>query len=124
MVVLMIIGLAPLAFGGTGGFAYDGLHGAEQDVSVTSFHARRTVGRTISDQVFGKAKQEFAPEIRVGDLATAELNDRFYAIAFLQKANRVVLFEVVVMIVGIGTEFQFLYLNHMLFSFLLRETSS
>ena len=53
--------------------------------------------------------------IGVGDFASAKLNDGFYAIAFLEEANGMVLFEVVVVIIGVGAELQFLHQDDVLF---------
>ncbi len=52
--------------------------------------------------------------IGVGDFAPAELYDGFDAIAFLQKADGVVLFEIVIVVVRIRPEFQFLDLYDVL----------
>src|SRR5690349_14866536 len=90
------------------------LHGTEENVSVAPFHAGHAIGRAVRCKVLGKAHQELAAEVRVGDFAAAELHHSLHAIAFLQKANGVILLEVVIVIVGIGAEFQLLYLHHML----------
>src|SRR6266478_2675741 len=51
------------------------------------------------------------------DFAATELHHRFHAIPFFQKSNRVIFLEFVIMIVGVGTEFQFLHLNDVLLAF-------
>ena len=48
------------------------------------------------------------------DLATAELNHRFHAVAFLQEADGVVLLELVVVVIRVGAELQLLDLDHVL----------
>ena len=83
-------------------------------MGITAFHAGRTVRNAISVQIFGKTHQQFAPQIGMRDLASAKLHHGFYPISFLKEANCMVLFEIVIVIVGIGTELQFLHLHHML----------
>src|SRR5688572_1150446 len=51
------------------------------------------------------------------DLAAAKLHNRFNAISFSEKTNGVVLLEVVVVIVGVGAEFQLLHLDNVLLLF-------
>ena len=62
-----------------------------------------------------ETEQQLLPQVDVSDFAASELDHRFYAIAFLQKADGVVLFEFVVVIIGIGAELQLLYQNDVLF---------
>ena len=64
-----------------------------------------------------KRSSSFLPEIGVSDFAPAELHHGFHAIAFLQKPNRVVFLEIVIVIVGVGAEFQLLHLDDMLLLF-------
>jgi len=62
-----------------------------------------------------EAEQQLFPEIGVGYLATAKLDDRFDAIAFLEESHGVIFLEFVVMVVGIGAKFKLLDLDHVLF---------
>src|SRR5215831_16154876 len=50
----------------------------------------------------------------MGDFPAPELNDGLDTIALLQEADRVLLFEIVVVIVRIGAELQFLNLDYVL----------
>src|ERR1017187_9392719 len=91
-----------------------GLNGADQDVSIAAFHARLAFHGTVRGQIARETDQQLFAEIGVRDFAAAELNHRFDAVALAQKANRVVHLEVVVVIVGVGTELEFLHLDHVL----------
>src|SRR5207245_4394490 len=99
-----------------GSSALDGLRRADENMGIAAFQTRRALDAAKRYQVFGKAHEQLFTEIRVGDFASAELHDRLDAIALLQKPNGVVFLEVVIVVVGIGTEFQFLYLHHVLLS--------
>lgn len=48
------------------------------------------------------------------NLASAELNDSLHAIAFPEEPDGMVLLEIVIVIVGVGTKLQFLHLNYVL----------
>ena len=86
-------------------------------MSVAAFHARRAIHGSIRSQVLRETEQQLAAQIRMRDFASAELHHRFHTIAILQKANSVVLLEIVIVIVGVRTELQFLHLHHVLFFF-------
>ena len=90
------------------------LHGTEQDVRIAAFHARGAVHQAVAGEVFGEAEEKFAAEIGMGDLAAAELDDGFDAVAFLEETDGVVFLEVVVVVVGVRAEFEFLDLDHVL----------
>ena len=90
------------------------LHRADQHVRVAAFQARHALHRAVGRQIGGEAHQQFLAEIGVRDFAPAELHHGLHAIAFLQKADGVVLLEIVVVVVRVGAELQFLDLHHVL----------
>jgi hypothetical protein len=94
-----------------------GFHGADQNVGVAAFHPGCAIHRAKGCQVFRETQQQFAAKIRMRDFASAKLHDCFDAIAFLQKPDRMVLLEVVIVIVSVGPELQFLHLHDMLLFF-------
>jgi len=82
---------------------------------VASFEPGLAFHGAVLGQIRRKAHQKLLAQIGVGDFAPAKLNHGFDAISFLKEADGVILFEIVVMVVGIGTEFELLYLDDMLF---------
>ena len=88
-------------------------------MGVPAFHPRHAIGCSISGQILGETSQQFASKVSVRNLAPAELYDGLHSISFLQKPDCVILFEIVVVIVGIGAEFQLLDLYDMLLLFRL-----
>src|SRR5512138_3458682 len=48
------------------------------------------------------------------DLAASKLNHRLYPIPLIEESDRVVLFEGIIVIIGVGPEFKLLHLNDML----------
>jgi len=83
-------------------------------VSVAAFQSRRPIGDSECRKIFRKADKQFDAEIRVSDFTAAELNYSLHTITFLKEANRVVLLEVVIVIVGARAEFQLLHLHDVL----------
>src|ERR1035437_1516897 len=81
-----------------------GLDRTDQDVGVAALQARLSLDGAMGRKVAGKAYQQFLAEIGVGDFAPTELDHGLHSIAFRQEADGVVHLEVVVMIVGVGTE--------------------
>ncbi len=65
-------------------------------------------------KIGGEAHEQFLAQIGVRDFAPAELHHGLHAIAFRQEADGVVHLEVVVVVVGVGAELQFLHLDHVL----------
>ena len=86
-----------------GGFA-GGLHRADQDVGVAAFQTRLPLHGAMGGKVAGEAHEQFLAEIGVGDFAPAELDHGLHSIAFREEADGVLHLEVVVVIVGVGTE--------------------
>src|SRR5262249_4749328 len=91
-----------------------GFDWADQHMGVAAFQTRLAFHGAIGRQILGEAHEQLLPQIRVSDFAAPELNHGFHAIALLQEADCVLLFEVVIVIVGIGAELELLYLNHVL----------
>ena len=91
---------------------------------VAAFETGLTLNGAISLQILGKADEQFFTQIGVRNFAPAELDHGFHTIAFGQKTNSVVLFEIVIVIIGIGTELQFLHLDDVLFTFARRAAFS
>src|ERR1700688_1374486 len=87
---------------------------ADEDVSITAFHARTRLDCAERRQVFGKTNQQLFSELRVSDLPAAELHHSLDAIALFQESHGVVLLEFVVVVVGIGPELQFFDLHDVL----------
>lgn len=75
-------------------------------MGVAAFEARCAFDNAMGLQVGGKAEQEFLAEIDVGDFSAAELDHGFDAVPFPEEADGVILFEVVVVVVGVGPELQ------------------
>src|ERR1035438_7126951 len=89
-------------------------HRADQHVGVAALHARHAFHRAVSRKIGAEAHEELLAEVGVGNFTPAELYHRLDAIAFLEKADGVVFLEIVVVVVRVGTEFQFLDLHHVL----------
>src|SRR5262245_56433843 len=87
---------------------------ADEYVCVAAFQSRLAFDSAVVGEVGREPHKELLAEVGVRNLPPAELDYCFDAIAFLQEADGVVLFEVVVVIVGVGTELQFLDLHDML----------
>ena len=84
-------------------------------MGIAALESRRTLHRSELRQIGGETDQQILAKIDVGDFTSTELHHCFYTIAFLEKANRMVLLEFVVVIVGVGPELQLLHLDHVLF---------
>ncbi len=91
-----------------------GFYRANQNVGIPPFHSRRAIHSTKRRQIFGKAEQQFPAQIGMGNLASTKLHNSFHAITLLQKPDRMILLEVVIVIVSVGSELQFLHLHDML----------
>src|SRR5437660_8443835 len=87
---------------------------ADQDVSVATFHPRARFDRSKWSQILGEPEQQLLAQIRMRDLASAELDHRLHAIAFREESHRVILLEFVIVVVGVRPELQLLDLHHML----------
>ena len=94
---------------------YGGFDRAKQYMGIAAFHARQAIRGAIGKKVLGEPKQQFAAEIGVSDLTSAELYDGLDAVSLLQETDRVVLLEVVIVVVRIGAELEFLHLDNVLF---------
>jgi error-prone DNA polymerase len=88
----------------TGGALAGGLDRTDQNVSVAALQARLSLDAAMGGKVAGKANKQFLAEIGVRDFAPAKLDHGLHSIAFRQEADGVLHFEVIVVIVGIGTE--------------------
>src|ERR1035441_519010 len=88
-----------------------GFHRADQHVGVAALHARHAFHRAVSRKIGAKAHEQLLAEVGVGNFTPAELYHRLDAIAFLEKADGVVFLEIVVVVVRVGAEFQFLDLH-------------
>ena len=73
-------------------------------MGVAALQARLSLDAAMGGKVAGKAHEQFLAEIGVGDFAPAELDHGLHSIAFRQEADGVLHLEVVVVIVGVGTE--------------------
>lgn len=101
-------------FFGSNGFDAS-LNRTDKDMSIASFEARHTFYAAVRGQIAGKAHEELFAEICVCNFPPTELDDRFHAIAFLEKADGVIFLEIVVVVVGVGAEFQLFDLDDVLF---------
>ena len=86
-------------------------------MGVAAFEARGAFDGAVLGEIRGEADEQFAAEIGVGDFASAELHDGFHAVAFLEEADGVVLFEIVIVVIGVGAELELLHLDDVLFAF-------
>src|SRR5215469_8519842 len=93
------------------------LHRAYQNMRVAALKTRDAFDGAVSREIAGEADEQFFAEIGVSDFAPAELNHRLNPVALLKKANGVILLEVVVVVVRVGAEFQFLHLHDVLLLF-------
>ena len=84
-------------------------------MGIAPLHAGDSLDGPITHQVFGKSRQQLFTQVRVRDFAAAELHHRLDAIALLQKSDGVVSFELIVVLVGVGAELEFLHLYDVLF---------
>ena len=91
-----------------------GFHRANEDVGVAPLETGNALYATVRGEVFGEPHEEFLAEIGMSDFAAPELNHSLDSIAFLEEANGVVLFEVVIVVVGVGAELEFLDLHDVL----------
>ena len=91
-----------------------GAKGADEDVGVAALQPGQALDQAVGGQVVRKAHEQLLSQIHVGDLASAELNVGLDPVAFFQKADGMVLFELVIVIVGVGTELEFLHLDDVL----------
>src|ERR1700677_364439 len=73
---------------------HGGFHRADEDVRVAAFETRRALYRPVGGEVRGEAHQQLLAQIRVRDLASAKLHYGLHAIALLQEADGVILFEI------------------------------
>ena len=85
-------------------------------MGVAAFHSGLALSYSVLDQVLREADQQFAADVGVRDFPASKLDDGFDSIAFLQKANGVIFLEIVIVIVGVGAEFQLLHLDDVLFA--------
>lgn len=95
-------------------FVHGRLYRADQHVRIASLELRLPLYLTVLFQVAGETEQQLAAQIGVRNFASAELDDSLHTISFFQEADRMILFEIVVVIVGIGPEFQLFYLDDVL----------
>src|SRR5207248_2982131 len=72
------------------------LGGADENMRIAAFHPRHGLHRAVSGEVRAEAHEQFLAEIGVRDLTPAELHHGLDPVPFLQKADGVVLLEVVV----------------------------
>src|SRR5438105_2755168 len=72
------------------------LDGADQDMCVAAFHARRRLDGPVRGQILGEADEQLFTEVRMRNLASAKLNDGLDAVAFLQEPHGVALLELVI----------------------------
>jgi len=83
-------------------------------VRIAAFESRLTLDSADRDQVSGKTQQQLLADIDVGDFSAAELDHCFNSIPFLEEADGVVSLEVVIVIVRIRAELDFLDLDDVL----------
>src|ERR1051325_10148160 len=83
-------------------------------MGIAAFEPRYAFNRSERLEILRKPGQQLLAQVGVRDFPPAELHHGFHAIAFFEKAYRMVLFEIVIVIVGVRTEFQLLYLDHVL----------
>jgi len=83
-------------------------------VGIAPFEPWHAFDSTKGGKVLGKTHEQLFAKISVRNLPAAELDDGLDSVAFLQKSDGVVLFEAVVVVVGIRTEFEFLDLHDVL----------
>src|SRR5215208_11395 len=88
-----------------------GLDRADQDMSVATLQAWDAFDCAVGREISRKSHQELLSKVGVRDFSPAKLDDRLDAIAFGKKTQGVLHFEVVVVVVGVGPEFQFLHLD-------------
>src|SRR5260370_2501005 len=93
-----------------------GLHRTDDYVSIAALEPGLAFYGADLRQILCEAQQQLLPEIHVGDLAAAQLDHGFHAVAFLQEPHGVILLELVVMVVCVGPELQLLHLDHVLLS--------
>lgn len=83
------------------------------------FHAGPLLDLAELGNVSGEMIEHLDAQIGVGDLAAPECNGRLDLVAFLQEPQRMIFLELVVVVVGIGTELDFLDLDFVLLLFRL-----
>lgn len=93
-----------------------GLDGTDDHMRVAAFQFRLTFHCTVPDQIFREPQKKFFAQVRVCDFAPPELHDCFDPIALFEESDGVVLFEIVIVIVGIRAEFQLFYQDDVLLS--------
>ncbi len=96
---------------------HNSLHGTNQNMRIPAFHPRSAIHRAIRRQIFREPQQQLPAQIRMRNLATTKLHHGFHTIAILQKPDRMILLKVVIVIVSVGSELQFLHLHDMLLLF-------
>jgi hypothetical protein len=82
----------------------------DQDMRITAFQAGLALNRPVGGEIGGKSHEQLLPEIGVSDFPAAELYHSLDAIPLLEKSDGMVLLEIVIVIVSVGTELQFLHL--------------
>jgi len=92
-------------------------HRTNNHMGIPAFQPRLRFHRAMSLQILSKPHKQLFTQIDVSNLASAELHHRLHTISLTKKANRVVLLKLVIVVVGVGTEFQFLHLDHVLLPF-------
>lgn len=87
-------------------------------MSVPAFHAWIAFNFSVFGEVSRESLQQSLAQISVRNLAAPELDNSFHTIAFSEEANCVLLLELVIVIIRIRPEFDFLYLDDVLLLFL------
>src|SRR5271157_1400505 len=91
-----------------------GFQRADEDVRVAALQARQGLYAAVRSQIGGEPHEQLLAQVGVCDFAAPELHHGLDAIAFRQEPDSVIHLEVVVMVVGVGAELQFLDLDHVL----------
>lgn len=81
---------------------------------VSTFELRLPFNGSHTREIAGEPQQQLLAKVDVGDFPSTKLYNGLHAVALFEKADRVILFEVVVMIVGVRAELQFLHLDDVL----------
>lgn len=90
------------------------LHRADNYVVAAAFQAWIALDGPDLRQIACKSLQKLLADVGMGDFAAAELHDSLNAVSLFQEPDGVIALEVVVMIIRVRPEFDFLHLDDML----------